>query len=518
MRPRRLRQSMIIAVVVLGALVRLVRLGEIPPALFRDEAEKLYNAFCLATTGRDASGHAWPLFIEVFGVTTSAIYQYAALPFVRILGLGPWAARLPAATVGVLTLLVTFFWVERAHGLRAARWAALLLAISPWHTIFSRWAQQGIFLPLWLALGMLGWEAFVRGRRWGILLTAVAWGGAIYTYDVARAFLPLLALATAWLYRRELVRRWRETVLGIGVLVLVLLPTLRLLLFHTAAAQARFARISIFQSGLSWWEIAERFLSNYFSHWSPSFLLMRGDAELRHGVGLGVLTPVEFIGLVAGVAVCAVRRHPRDLLLLAWLAAFPVAASLTREGIPHALRTIVALPAMQVVAALGLSTCERQFRAGRWRRWFREAATVAAICAFLPFAVRYYGAYRSQSALAWQYGIAEALAMLRPAERYLDTIYFDRIFGAEYLVAVYAGIPPSQFDPHKDGAGKWRWGVFGATPEDWLLWRSRPVAVVTLPGIPGPPGAVAVAVHAPASDAVVLVIYLNPIARERLAR
>ncbi|GIX45055.1 MAG: hypothetical protein KatS3mg130_1463 [Candidatus Sumerlaea sp.] len=154
--------------ILTGALLlRVLFLGSLPPALFRDEAEKLYTAWCLATTGHDAEGRLLPLFIHVFGVTTSAVYQYAAIPFVWLLGLNEWSARLPAAVVGTLTVLFLWLWARRVYGELVANWAALLLALSPWHVVFSRWAQQGIFLPLWLAVGMWAWSNFLRGKRWG---------------------------------------------------------------------------------------------------------------------------------------------------------------------------------------------------------------------------------------------------------------------------------------------------------------------------------------------------------------
>src|SRR5690606_12913445 len=114
--------------------------------------EKGLNAWFMLESGVDASGRPWPVFIEVFGVTTSAIYQYATLPFLIFPGLNEWTVRLPAATAGVTTVLVTWMLARRVWGWQAAAWAAGLLAISPWHVPLSRWAQQGVFLPLLFVL------------------------------------------------------------------------------------------------------------------------------------------------------------------------------------------------------------------------------------------------------------------------------------------------------------------------------------------------------------------------------
>jgi len=517
-RPRRWRRTVLAGLCVLAGLIRVYRLDSIPPALFRDEAEKVYNAFCLATTARDCTGHFLPLFVNVFGVTTSTIYQYLAVPFVWLFGVGEWAARLPAATAATLTVAVLFLWMLRAWGLRAALWAALFLAFSPWHIVFSRWAQQGILVPLWLGLAMLGWEWFLAGRRSGILVSAAACGLAVYTYDVARAFVPLLVVTHIFLFRRELARHWRWSLAALVVLLIASLPTLHLLFTRTAAAQARFSRISIFAPGTPWTYAAGMFARNYFAHFSPAFLLLSGDQELRHGVGVGVLTAAEFTALLAGLAVLLRRRSPRDLLLVAWLLYFPVAASLTREGIPHALRCIVALPGAQAVAGIGCMRLEVLLR--RWisGRRTRQIFLLAQLVAFLPFAWRYFGDYPARSAVAWQYGVKQALRILAPMEPQLDRIAFVRIFGAEYLVAAYRALPPAEFRPDQPRCGKFEWLPPDMQLDAWPPLRNESVAVVTLPLGPPPSGVATSVIHAPNSQDVVAVIYLSDHVRERLLK
>jgi len=500
-----------LAVISLASVVRLARLADIPPALFRDEAEKLYNAYCLFTSGRDCQGNPFPLFVEVFGVTTSAIYQYSAIPFVWLFGLSEWTARLPAALVGILTVIVTFAWVKHQRGLGTAVWAALFLALSPWHITFSRWAQQGIFLPLLLACSMLSWQYYLRGKRWGIVGTAMSLALAMYTYDVARAFVPLILAGLVVAYWRVLRNRWRETLLGLLVFAVFSSPTFLLLSTNTEAAQARFNRISIFQPGMAIPNILGTFVKNYFMHLSPNFLLFHGDAELRHGVGVGVLTLTEFVGLVVGVISLIRSRKPENIVLLFWLAAFPVAASLTREGIPHALRTIVALPGLQVIAACGIKKLERACSVS-WRKYFREMVVALALLGALPFIYKYFTSYKSQSAFNWQYGVKQALELLRPYEDTLDWICFNGIAGAEYLVAVYAKIPPSEFHPHRPSAQKYVWDPHLLSS----LFNKTAVAVVSVPYAPSPPKAAVIPILAPNSEDVVAVIYINERAQEKM--
>ncbi|MGC8841350.1 MAG: hypothetical protein ACP5QZ_07860, partial [Candidatus Sumerlaeaceae bacterium] len=337
----------------------------------------------------------------------------------------------------------------------------------------------------------------------------------VYTYDVARAFVPLLILLMLGLYWHELWRQWRWTLTSAVLFLLVSLPTLWLLFFRTEAAQARFSRISIFGRDQSLGAIISLFARNYLAHFSPQFLVLRGDSELRHGAAVGILSAIEFLGLLVGV-VALLRRPSRfGSLLLAWLACYPVAASLTREGVPHALRSIVGIPTVQTIAAIGIVHLEHIAK-NYWRRSLTLPLLLAQLLAFLPFAYRYFGNYSTQSAWNWQYGVKQSLAILEQLEPNLDRIAFYRIFGAEYLVAVYRRIPPSQFRPDLARIGKFEWLGFDVDLSRWPPLRNEAVAVVTLPLRPPPPAVGVIPIHAPNSKDLVAVIYLNENARVRL--
>lgn len=474
-------RSLLLTIIAGAAAIRLVRLGSLPSALFRDEAEKGYNAFCLLKTGRDVSGHLLPLFINVFGVTTSAIYQYAAIPFVWLLGLNEWAVRLPAALAALATIAVNAEFLRRERGAAAALWASLFLALSPWHIMFSRWAQQGIFLPFFLAAAMLFWRGFLDRKPHALVLCAMSLGLAIYSYDVARLFVPLMVVWIALLYWRELLAWRRETILAAFVLLVAALPLLILQATHPGAAQARFNAISIFGNTHSPIEVLKRFSTNYASHFSPAFLLWRGDPELRHSPGVGELNIIEAVALVFGIAQLLRKRRREDLIWLGWLLLFPVAASLTRVGVPHALRCIVALPAIQNVASIGLVSIHELKPVRRSNRVLQEATALAILLGFAPFAFVYFGSYARRSAISWQYGVKQALELLHPRLAQLDTVEFYNITGAEYLVPFYENIAPKDWQSEAWRKSKYHFPPFNYPPD---LLRRRlhgHAGIVTLP-------------------------------------
>ena len=154
----------LLIVILVAAFLRLVDIGENPPGFFRDEADKGYTAYCLLKTGKDLAGHTWPLFVKSLSVYTSGIYQYTLIPFIALGGLNESIVRLPAALVGIATVLLTFLIGRKLYDEKVGLLAAIFLTFSPWHLVFSRWANQGIFLPL---LVLLGLYFFLSGeKRW----------------------------------------------------------------------------------------------------------------------------------------------------------------------------------------------------------------------------------------------------------------------------------------------------------------------------------------------------------------
>lgn len=487
------------AIILIAVLLRVYKLDSLPPGLFRDEAEKGFNAWLLWLDGRDSHGKVWPLFIQVFGVTTSAIYQYAALPFVALAGPNEWSVRLPSALAGTITVWLAWLLGRRTGGWQAGTVAAAFLAISPWHVPLSRWAQQGIFLPLFVALGVYG-VALLLGRGStghpavappsrltlvvGSVASAVGFGLAIYSYDPARLFVPLLLLVILALWYKEWLSRWRYIVAGAVMFMLVVSPVANLILTDSGSAMARFQFLSIAQPGMSPWAICSQFLHNYASHFSPRFLLISGDAELRHSAGVGMLNIAE-LGLAMVGAVFAIARRDKWLMLiLAWVLLAPVPASLTRVGVPHALRAQVALPAWQILAGAGMVLIAGKLtRRGNYYR----IAILIALLGFLPFALSYFGTYKYRSAFAWQHGVKDALGYLSNPNAAKATVYLHNIVGADYLVPFYEKMNRQQYRAFISGQTRYHLMDFQQPDRPVPAGDSdAPIAWLTPPGYSWP--------------------------------
>ena len=415
-----------IAVILVAVVSRLLGLGTHPSGFFRDEADKGYTAYLLLETGRDGAGNSYPLFVRSLRVTTSALYQYVEIPFVALFGLHEWTVRLPAALAGCGAVLVTFLLVRRWWGTAPGLFAAAFLAASPWHVLLSRWANQSIFLTLWIPLGLLWFDCFLdRARIGGKVvfgcLASVAFALALYTYAPARLFVPLFlfSLVSMAIWHRRMTGAKSWFLLPVFLFCLMGIPMIRHVLVESEESALRFRAISVFAAD-SGWETTWLLLRNYFAHLSPGFLFFGGDANPRHSVGFPgqiqlYLAPL----LAAGLWRCVRRPGYRERMLLLWFLLFPVSAACTNEGIPHALRSVFGLPVLHLLSVLGINELRDNFLP-RWKRagvrvLSNERLVVGlwAFCAIVllfVFLINCFWFYPSRSAVYWQYGYREAVS------------------------------------------------------------------------------------------------------------
>ncbi|NUN97260.1 MAG: glycosyltransferase family 39 protein [Candidatus Omnitrophica bacterium] len=406
-----MRPWALLAILLLALLLRLIGLESNPPGFFRDEARKAYSTYSLLKTGKDLTGRDWPLQIKEFNAYTTPIYHWLSLPILGTLGMSVFAARLSAALAGTLACWGVYLlgrdWVSRNAGL----WAAALLAVSPWHLLFSRWANQGILMTAFIPLALwLTWRALEGGQsprwRWAIP-SAVFWALSWIAYEPARVFVPALLFTLIFLslFREGWRSRQALVVFGIGMGTLLLIsPFVVAILRDWELARARFETISG-QETLT----PLLLLKNYLLHWNPLYLLWSGDANPRHHVsGQGQLAPLEGLACLAGVYLLWKTKGAWRGMLLAWLLLSPLPGSITQEGLPHSLRTLMIVPAFALLG--GIALAEAAKCAPNLPKQVVAAALIAAwglqACVSLYL---FRTVYPEKSAPYWEAGYLEAI-------------------------------------------------------------------------------------------------------------
>lgn len=402
--------------VLAAGAIRVTSLDGLPAGLFRDEAEKGYNAWALATTGQviEFTGegtitrpealraHHLPFMVDVMGDRTSAIYHYAAVPFMWAAGLSVKTTRLPAAMAGTLTVLVLGGMLMGRWGPVATLATAAWLSLCPWHLVFSRWALQGIFVPLLMAVALWGLAGVERRRRWGWPLAGAALGLMFYAYSGAQPMVVAWAAGLAIIYRRRILPMKTWVALGAVLFLIPVLPTLWVRL--SPSGSQRLDEVALWTvPGADWPRVIWLFVKHYLSHFDPRFLFLAGDPQPRHSVpGLGQLLIVDAVLVPVGMAWAFRRKAGLRWALLAALLLGPLPAALTRDGSGHGLRSIGMLVPAVAFSGAGLAWLAEGAKAALERRGGtqRRAAAltgllVASILAMgLVGVARYWGAYR----------------------------------------------------------------------------------------------------------------------------
>jgi 4-amino-4-deoxy-L-arabinose transferase-like glycosyltransferase len=364
------------AVLLLTAVLRLVRLADVPPMVHIDSAE------CGLLGLAVQRGEVADLF------AFSPWYDTPYLSFVpyavSFAALGPslFSLRLPSALLGVATVVPLYVLARTWFGRWPARWAAILYALSHVAIQFSRiglWNIQVVFLGLMtcagLALGL---------RRRSALAAAVSGlcsGLALYSYTAGRLvpLVTVLFLALQWRQRR--VRRF-ALVYG-GALVVAGCPlALNYVRDPSILATDRVASVWVLAevnrphveatlgattaAGKLWEQVAR----------TARGFVQLGDTSSQYGTLQPLLSPSVALLFAVGVVLVARRwrRIPQRFMAL-WLGVGLLLGSVAVIDPPAHTRLIAVLPAVLIVAAIALEWLRRAAR----HRWQLPRTAAAAM-------------------------------------------------------------------------------------------------------------------------------------------
>lgn len=358
----------VVSILLLAAVLRLYDLSDVPAGLFCDEASIGNNAYSVLRTGRDEHGVKMPLYFRAFGEYKNPVYIYSAVPFIAVFGLDNFGLRCTSAFYGVLTVFLTYLLGRDMFNARVGLLSSLLLAISPWHIHFSRISFELISLPCFFILALwLFYRGLSSGGKLYFCLSGLSLGISLYTYAVARFFVPIFFIGFAAVYFKPIWRRKAALIPGVCVFLALCVPLINFSMKHPQAATARWHAISFIEKGQSLDEVAKIFWRKYLTHYGENFLFRSGDPLKRHSVrNFGELYPAFLPFIYIGVFFSLIGRKRPNLVLLWWLVIFPAAASLTAET-PTATRTIVVMPAFELLVAYAVCTMMRLFSLIKWR-------------------------------------------------------------------------------------------------------------------------------------------------------
>ncbi len=333
-------------ILLLAGALRLPALLSMPPGLSQDE---VVNGDIVA--GIRNGKHAL-FFPDGFG--HEPLYHYWSVPFQAALGDNRLSIRLPAVTLGLLSVAALIAWGRREFGKTTGALAGGALALSWWGIIFSRAGIRPILEMT--ALTFFGY--FYPKRPWlaGIFLAA-----SVYSYTAARYnyLLPILAVVLGWGFnwkrnagnRRESRRvAWQPALIAAGLAFGLSLPMLWLLQSRPELQQ----RIRQLEGPLVDLRNGDPApLANSLAA-TLGAVTFRGDPRWTYGLPNTPLFDWATGALFyLGLGWLAWRcRQSRAAFLWGWLALTALPSAVTPQA-PSSVRLIGALPAICLGVGIG---------------------------------------------------------------------------------------------------------------------------------------------------------------------
>lgn len=383
--------AVVTAIMIAGAYVRLTGLTCLPPGLYPDEAMNTTDGLITAEAG------SWKLFYENNNGREGLYISFLGY-LLHWFGSSLWIVRFLPALIGTLTLPAVFWLGRRASGRFGGIIALGLMAFSYWHLNFSRIGFRAILMVF-----MLSWSfAFLAEGFWRLFYrrklehSTFPWiffavgglflGLSLHTYIAVR-IAPLVVI-TLWAmaliffgsFRKDILKSLLITIL---FAIIAAAPMLYDFTVHRDHFSSRTSNVSIFSSPNVGQALGKSVLLTLAS------FLAYGDQNWRHNYPyLPLLLPwwgvILFIGVGQGLIklIKLGTRHTMLLLgrknkkisekqkweivilifLIAWWAFLLAPSILTNEGLPHALRSIGAIPPTFLLIGFTLDKWSKSIR------------------------------------------------------------------------------------------------------------------------------------------------------------
>jgi 4-amino-4-deoxy-L-arabinose transferase-like glycosyltransferase len=163
--------------------------------------------------------------------------------FYHVFGVSPAVQRIPIAIGGIVLVAAAFFLARAAssrYDVNAGWWAAIGLAVSPRHLMFSRRIFIDIYISMFMALTLLFFalaERYPERRRLFLILMYVSVGLGVLTKGPIAALLPGLVFAVYLAVHRELNRIGKMLIpLGTLIVLAIVVPWYAALYQHSGWA------------------------------------------------------------------------------------------------------------------------------------------------------------------------------------------------------------------------------------------------------------------------------------------
>ena len=438
-------KSPLVKIITLTLLVftalflRVYQLYSLPPALFSDEVDIANQVKSFRSFQTDYYGNPYPIHFHSFSDWRTPLQIYSSV-LVSFFTSDPiLIVRLPSVLFSVLTIIVFYL-------LTNSFLAALLLTLSPWSIHFGRSGFEVSGMLFCLLTGTYLWLKFIKKPRILFLILSLLFLClSPYFYSTAKLFIVFLVPLLLLIWSKTLKNISPKSLLILSLFGLLFLSPL---IIDTVRSRAgfRFSYISIFTEPhreqitdtLRYQDILlshpgeigvktpllsyilhnklelvmEKFIGNFISSFSTTFLFLQGDSNLRQGFGShGLLYLIDFLFIFIGLVIYFKKPDKLGTFFLIFLIFSPIPFSLTRDSAtPHATRLIFMLLPLLYFSSLAL------------KKYLIFLPFY--LISFLLFWHQYTIHYPQLSARFWHYNLKEAVLAAKTIST-TNPVYFS---------------------------------------------------------------------------------------------
>lgn len=370
---------LLIFIIFLAAALRLPFLDSFPSGFSGDEAQQGYSAYSIFKTGKDEWGQFLPIFPRGFGDFKPPLYTYLTIPSVGIFGLNEFGVRVPAATLGIFSVLVLYFLARQIFkDEKIALWAAFLMSINPWHIQVSRTAFEGGAGILFFSLGLLMLLKGLENQKI-LILSSIFLGLTLYSYHSWKVFSFIFIFGLLWLFKKKILnfKNW----LFFLLLLIFILP----IIFNLNRSLTRASDVGIFSNRVvtdyfsnktinplpyavdrifdnKVLYISNQIMKNYLSYFSPGFFFIgdRSSESYLNFPNFPLFYPIEILFFGVGIYFLIFKKQNGWKIILVWILLAPIPPSLA-QGFASANRGIILLPLAILISALGAQKALEKF-------------------------------------------------------------------------------------------------------------------------------------------------------------
>jgi 4-amino-4-deoxy-L-arabinose transferase-like glycosyltransferase len=335
-------------IIILAVILRFYMLDKVPAGIHADEASQGFNAFSLLKTGKDMYGQSFPILFRANGSYQPPIYTYLTIIPTFLLGNSIFTVKLVSALSGIALVLFTFLLMKRRSAILGLI-AAGLVALSPWAIHFSRLAVEANVGVLFFAVGVF---LLIKSLEkityfpWACLVLGIS-THAYYSERITSVLILVLVLVV---YRKVFLQAKKQTILGLGIFAVTLLPHLYVL--FSGALTKRLSQVGYLGGPIQ--NIPKEFINHFLMYLSPSNLFFDPGSSLgRTTPNLGVFYPWMVIPFLVGLGyIFKNRQNSLVKIVGALLFITPIPAALTGD-LFYPLRTLDYLWVITLISSFG---------------------------------------------------------------------------------------------------------------------------------------------------------------------